>query len=381
MALVALKNVTKVYGGRRESVVALDGLSLEVADGEWMVLLGPSGCGKTTTLRLIAGLEHPSDGLIEIAGRLVNDVAPKDRDVAMVFQDFALYPHLSTFDNLAFGLRMRGTPRSDIRRRVEEAADLLGIRALLRRKPGALSGGERQRVAVGRAVVRNPRVCLFDEPLASLDAPMRTSLRRELKQIQRRIGLTGIYVTHDQQEALAMADRVAVLAGGVLQQVATPRVLYSSPANRFVAGFVGSPPMSFLEGDLIAEDGEVRFVFGESRLVLDREVASGLRGLAEGRVVLGVREDAIGIRSACDGISGGERFAADVCLTESSGLQRTVFLRTPGGFTLATRCLDRESPAVGERVAVLVDVRRAFWFEPGPFGRIVLTQGVERCEA
>ena len=252
MAEVVLKDVTKVFD---REVVAVDHLNLKVEHGEFVVLVGPSGCGKSTTLRMIAGLEEVTEGEIYIDGRLVNDLPPKDRDVAMVFQNYALYPHMTVYQNMAFGLKMRKYPKSEIEQRVKEAAEILGITHLLDRKPKALSGGERQRVAVGRAIVRRPKVFLFDEPLSNLDAKLRVQMRTEISKLHSQLGATMIYVTHDQMEAMTMGDRIVVLKDGVVQQVDTPLNLYNRPANRFVAGFIGSPSMNFLEGTLVREEG------------------------------------------------------------------------------------------------------------------------------
>jgi multiple sugar transport system ATP-binding protein len=245
VARVAFEDVTKVYPG---AVVAVERLSLEAADGEFLILVGPSGCGKTTALRMVAGLERISDGTITIGDRVVNDVPPKDRDIAMVFQNYALYPHMTVEKNLAFGLRQRRTSRPDVRRRVEEVSRMLGLEQLLQRRPGQLSGGQRQRVAMGRALVREPDVFLLDEPLSNLDAKLRVQMRSELKRLQSRLGVTTIYVTHDQVEAITLGERIAVLSDGVLQQVGRPQDVYDHPDNVFVASFIGSPPMNLLKG-------------------------------------------------------------------------------------------------------------------------------------
>jgi multiple sugar transport system ATP-binding protein len=245
MARVVFDGVTKVYPG---PVVAVDDLTIDVADGEFLILVGPSGCGKSTALRMVAGLERISDGTIAIGERVVNDVPPKDRDIAMVFQNYALYPHMTVEKNLGFGLRRRRTPREDVRRRVDEVSRMLGLDDLLRRRPGQLSGGQRQRVAMGRALVREPDVFLLDEPLSNLDAKLRVQMRSELKRLHDRIGVTTIYVTHDQVEAITLGERIAVLSDGVLQQVGPPQEVYDRPANVFVAGFIGSPPMNLLRG-------------------------------------------------------------------------------------------------------------------------------------
>ena len=245
MASVSLRNVRKVYPG---GAVGVGGVDLEIRDGEFVVLVGPSGCGKSTTLRMVAGLEEITSGEISIGGRVVNDVLPKDRDIAMVFQNYALYPHMTVRENLAFGLKLRKVPKDEIERRIADAAAVLGIEPYLDRRPKALSGGQRQRVAVGRAIVRNPAVFLFDEPLSNLDAKMRTQMRVEIKRLHARLGATMIYVTHDQIEAMTMGDRIVVMEGGLIRQAGAPLEVYEHPANRFVAGFIGTPPMNFFEG-------------------------------------------------------------------------------------------------------------------------------------
>jgi multiple sugar transport system ATP-binding protein len=259
MADVSVRKVVKSYEG---GVLAVRGIDLEIADEEFVVLVGPSGCGKSTTLRMIAGLEEISDGEIWIGGKVVNDVPPRDRDIAMVFQNYALYPHMTVFDNMAFGLKLRGTPKAEIKRRVDDAARILDIEPLLLRKPKALSGGQRQRVAMGRAIVRNPKVFLFDEPLSNLDAKLRVQMRTEIKKVHQTVRTTTVYVTHDQVEAMTLADRVVVMNGGIIEQVGPPQELYHHPKTRFVAGFIGSPSMNFmpvhvLDNAVRLEDGQV----------------------------------------------------------------------------------------------------------------------------
>jgi len=284
MARVVLENVTKEYPG---GVVGAADVDLDIRDGEFVVLVGPSGCGKSTTLRMVAGLESVTRGEIRIGERVVNDVEPKDRDIAMVFQSYALYPHMSVRENMAFGLKLRKRPKDEIERRVREAAEMLGIGELLDRKPRALSGGQRQRVALGRALVRQPAVFLFDEPLSNLDAKMRVQMRTEISRLHHKLGATMIYVTHDQVEAMTMGERIVVMEGGRVQQVDTPLNLYDRPVNRFVAGFIGSPAMNFLRGRLLREDGlrlkgadaDVPLPAGwePPAAALDREVVLGVR--------------------------------------------------------------------------------------------------------
>src|ERR1043166_8643174 len=253
MAQVAMRSLNKMY----DEVHAVKDVNLDIRDKEFVVLVGPSGCGKTTTLRMVAGLESISSGRVLIDDKVVNDLAPMDRDIAMVFQNYALYPHMSVYDNMAFGLKMRKFDKSEIQQRVQEAAEILGIHEYLRRKPRQLSGGQRQRVALGRAIVRHPRVFLFDEPLSNLDAKLRVQMRVELKKLHERLGTTAIYVTHDQVEAMTLGDRVVVMRDGVVQQVGDPMELYNEPANRFVAGFIGSPAMNFAPVRVAAENGSL----------------------------------------------------------------------------------------------------------------------------
>ncbi len=296
MGQVVLKGINKFY----DSVHAVKDVNLQIRDKEFVVFVGPSGCGKTTTLRMIAGLEAISSGDISIDGNVVNELAPMDRDIAMVFQNYALYPHMSVYDNMAFGLKMRKFGRPEIDKRVREAADILGIGELLKRKPRQLSGGQRQRVALGRAIVRHPRVFLFDEPLSNLDAKLRVQMRVELKKLHLRLGTTAIYVTHDQVEAMTLGDRVVVMKDGVVQQVGEPLELYNQPANKFVAGFIGSPAMNFAavtvteaNGSLIAENSGLRFK-------LPDETAQRLRGHIGHEVTLGVRPEDLTVASTAD---------------------------------------------------------------------------------
>ena len=289
MANVTYDHVFKRFG----EVTAVNDMNLEIIDKEFLVLVGPSGCGKTTALRLLAGLEEISDGIISIEDRVVNDVAPKDRDIAMVFQSYALYPHMSVYDNMAFGLKLRKTPKEEIKRRVEEAADILGIKQLLDRKPRQLSGGQRQRVAVGRAIVREPKVFLFDEPLSNLDAKLRVATRAEITKLHQNLQTTFIYVTHDQVEAMTMASRIAVMKDGILHQVDTPQQLYDRPANVFVAGFIGSPAMNFFEANVVKSDGRLMVDAGTFNVPVPGSKTSAYEGYAGKPVIFGIRPDDI----------------------------------------------------------------------------------------
>ena len=287
MATVTFDHVTKKYG----DVLAVDNLSLEIADGEYMVLVGPSGCGKTTSLRMIAGLEEITEGELRIGDRVVNDVAPKDRDIAMVFQSYALYPHMTVRDNLAFGLKLRKVPKADIERRVKEAADILDIGRYLDRKPKELSGGQRQRVALGRAIVREPAVFLMDEPLSNLDAKLRVQTRAELARLHQRLRTTTVYVTHDQVEAMTMGTRIAVMSEGLLQQVGTPQELYDHPLNRFVAGFMGSPAMNFLDVTVSGTGTDVHLDAPDTHIPLPTRLQSVIGPTTDKKFVAGFRPD------------------------------------------------------------------------------------------
>ena len=287
MASVSYRHVFKRFG----DVSVIKDFNLEIADKEFMVFVGPSGCGKSTNLRMLAGLEDVSEGDILIGDRVVNDVPPKDRDIAMVFQSYALYLHMTVYDNMAFGLKLRKMPKDEIDRRVKEAADILGLGNLLDRKPKALSGGQRQRVAVGRAIVREPAVFLMDEPLSNLDAKLRVTARAEISKLHQRLGTTFIYVTHDQVEAMTMGDRIAVLADGILQQCDTPRNLYNEPNNIFVAGFIGSPSMNFFNGTLVNEEGKLFVDTGDFRVRVPDEKREAFGSYAGKEVVMGMRPE------------------------------------------------------------------------------------------
>ena len=356
MPTVELSNVSKTYGrGQR----AVDRLNLKIQDGELLVLVGPSGCGKSTVLRMIAGLEELSEGEIKIGARVVNEVAPKDRDIAMVFQNYALYPHMSVMDNMAFGLRRRKIPEPEVARKVNAAAQVLGLENYLKRKPRELSGGERQRVALGRAMVREPQVFLFDEPLSNLDAKLRVQMRAEIKRLHQRVKATMIYVTHDQVEAMTLGDRIAVLKGGLLQQVADPFTLYQHPANQFVAGFIGSPPINFFSGTLRGE-GLPSAVDANGVLVaLPLEIARRLEPLRGKKVHLGIRPEDIALESAGAGVT----LEATVEVREPLGNEVLVHWATPVG-ELISRIPGQEAPRVGERAAIHFEYSKLHFFDP-----------------
>jgi multiple sugar transport system ATP-binding protein len=321
MAEIVLDGVTKVYA---DGTTAVSDLSIDIGDGEFIVLVGPSGCGKTTALRMVAGLESISGGTIAIGDKVVNTVPPKERDIAMVFQNYALYPHMTVFDNMAFGLKLRKLSKEEIERRVGEAADILGLTEFLQRKPKALSGGQRQRVAMGRAIVREPQAFLMDEPLSNLDAKLRVQMRAEVSKLQDDLGTTTIYVTHDQIEAMTMGDRVAVLKKGVLQQIDAPQTLYDHPGNLFVAGFIGSPAMNMVEADLIRDDGGWYVTFGSTRLRVDDSVPQerpGVRAYEGKRVILGIRPENMEDAEIMPNIPEDRRMKVDVVLREALGAE------------------------------------------------------------
>ena len=321
MAQIELENVTKEFAG---GVRAVDDVSLTIENGEFMVLVGPSGCGKTTALRMVAGLEEISEGLVKIGERVVNHVPPRDRDIAMVFQSYALYPHISVYDNIAFGLRLRKAPKGEVDKRVREAARVLGLEQFLNRKPRALSGGQRQRVAMGRAIVRQPQAFLMDEPLSNLDAKLRVQMRAEISRLQDDLGVTTIYVTHDQVEAMTMGDRVAVMRKGELQQVGNPQELYDHPVNLFVGGFIGSPAMNLLETTLERANGEMAAVLGSQRIRLGDEtlrVRPALTRYEGQKVVLGIRPEDLEDASLARDVDEGHRLRGSVELREALGAE------------------------------------------------------------
>ena len=371
MASVSLKGIYKKYPG---NVVAVSDFNIEIQDKEFIILVGPSGCGKSTTLRMIAGLEEISDGELYIGDRLVNDIAPKDRDIAMVFQNYALYPHMTVFENMAFGLKLRKVPKDQIAKKVEEAAKILDIAHLLDRKPKALSGGQRQRVALGRAIVREPQVFLLDEPLSNLDAKLRAQMRTEISKLHKRLGTTFIYVTHDQTEAMTMADRIVVMKDGFIQQVDTPNNLYQHPVNQFVAGFIGSPQMNFIDSKLIKVDGKYVIEFGtedtkETRGVKytvevpeaksDKELLEPLVGK---EVVLGIRPECIHdeemfISSAKTGI-----IDTTVEVAEMMGAETYLYLNCVG-IQMTARVSPRNNVRPQDKIKVAIDPNRIHIFE------------------
>jgi multiple sugar transport system ATP-binding protein len=360
MAQVTLEGVRKVYEGAHGHV-AVHGVDLDVADGEFVVLVGPSGCGKSTTLRMIAGLESITAGKLSIGGRVVNDVPPKDRDIAMVFQNYALYPHMSVRDNMAFALKLRKMPKSEIDQRVREAAEVLGLTTELDRLPKQLSGGQRQRVAVGRAIVRKPAVFLFDEPLSNLDAKLRVQMRREILALHRRLGATTVYVTHDQVEAMTMGDRIVVMSAGHVMQVDTPAALYERPGNRFVAGFIGSPAMLFLRGTLTT-NGTLRFVAegGAPTITLPKSLVG--KAPASGEVVLGIRPEHLHLATEAAATADQTALDATVDLVEPLGGEALVHVRA-GAHELTARTRSRDLPDVGDRIQLVADGRRVHLFD------------------
>jgi len=392
MAGLAFEGVSKVFP---DGTTAVHDLDLEVGDGELMILVGPSGSGKSTALRMLAGLEEASSGTIRIGGRVVNDVAPKDRDIAMVFQSYALYPHMTVEQNLAFGLKLRKLPKKEVSERVNRAAKILQIEEFLKRKPRALSGGQRQRVAMGRAIVREPQAYLMDEPLSNLDAKLRVQMRAEIHQLQRRLGVTTIYVTHDQVEAMTMGDRVAVMNAGHLLQVDTPQVLYDQPVNEFVAGFIGSPSINLVEAELEQANGGLVVEFGGNRLAVDDTAVRNRSGLKEyiGRtVMLGIRPEDFEDASLEPDTPPDRRLKATVDLTEPLGAEVLVYFGTEATRVVSsavaadagedaevqlgsdeegkptTHLVARVSPrtrvAVGQEIELAVDTSRLYFFDP-----------------
>jgi len=356
MAEVILKNITKVYDG---DVKAVDNVNIHIDDKEFCVFVGPSGCGKSTTLRMIAGLEDISGGELLIDGKLVNDVAPKDRDIAMVFQNYALYPHMSVFENMAFGLRIRKYPQAEIQSRVKEAAAILDIEALLQRKPKALSGGQRQRVAVGRAIVRKPKVFLFDEPLSNLDAKLRVQMRAEISALHTRLQSTMIYVTHDQVEAMTMADKIVVLKDGLIQQIGTPLGLYNHPINRFVAGFIGSPPMNIMTVTVEEKGGKIAINEGSFSLPVEGPQGEALKAYVGKQVLFGVRPEDLKLVAAA-----GQKntIPANVEVVEPLGAEIHLYVGT-ASHQLVASVEPQNQFHVGDEVHFLPDLSKVHFFD------------------
>jgi len=399
MAQVQLSKISKVYAG---GVRAVDAIDLHIADREFVVLVGPSGCGKTTTLRMVAGLEDISGGEIRIGDRVVNDVPPKSRDIAMVFQNYALYPHMTVYKNMAFGLKLRGMPKKQILEKVTQAAKVLDIEHLLDRKPKQLSGGQRQRVAVGRAIVREPAAFLFDEPLSNLDAKLRVTTRAELKRLHQRLKTTTIYVTHDQEEAMTLGDRIVVMKDGRIQQADTPLNTYNHPANRFVAGFIGMPPMNFFDGVVEGQGNELRFrEIGRPASSSDKIIAGGGADNGAGKtgdltsqaggfsislerlpapvrerlsarsgkpVILGVRPEHLQLRPMQNSDGASAPMNVRLNVIEPLGASMDVYMNTALHEQVVARLEAQEGLQIGTEMTVYVDLRRSMFFEPGDTG-------------
>ncbi len=361
MAGLSFKHIYKKYPG---GVTAVSDFCLEIKDKEFLVLVGPSGCGKSTTLRMIAGLEEITEGELFIGDKLVNDIAPKDRDIAMVFQNYALYPHMTVFDNMAFGLKLRKTPKEEIKRRVEEAARILDITHLLDRRPKALSGGQKQRVALGRAIVREPKVFLLDEPLSNLDAKLRATMRTELTKLHKKIGTTFVYVTHDQVEAMTMASRIVVMKDGLIQQVDTPQNLYDLPCNIFVAGFIGTPQMNFINSSLEKRGDDVYVVFGEHALKLPKDKATNpaLADYIGKEVIVGVRPECLTDEQRIIDMMPDSTIETDIDVTELMGAEIYLYL-TVSEQNIVARVASTSKARAGDVVKIAFDMDRCHIFD------------------
>lgn len=366
MAQVELKNICKSYDGKS---LVVDDVNIKVNDKEFVVLVGPSGCGKSTTLRMVAGLEEISKGEIFIDGKLVNEIPPKDRDIAMVFQNYALYPHMTVFDNMGFGLKLRKYSKEEIKSRVEEAANILGLEDLLNRKPKELSGGQKQRVAVGRAIVRKPKVFLFDEPLSNLDAKLRVQMRTEISKLHKKLEATMIYVTHDQTEAMTMGDRIVVMKDGIINQIDSPIQLYNKPVNSFVAGFIGSPAMNFIEGE-IKNSGKLSFVSVKGGLSFDlnRTLSAKLEKINSGKVILGVRpEDFAFIPENYEHLI---KIKINIELAEPLGNETYIYFNIDNKQIIARINIDREM-RVGSELELSLNQEKIHFFD-GDSGKSLL---------
>lgn len=359
MARVRLENVTKIF---EKSVIAAKDVNIEIEDKEFMVLVGPSGCGKSTTLRMIAGLEEITEGNIYIGDKLVNNVPPKDRDIAMVFQNYALYPHMTVYQNMAFGLKLRKFPKKEIEQRVNEAAEILEIKELLNRKPKALSGGQRQRVAVGRAIVRKPKVFLFDEPLSNLDAKLRVQMRTEISKLHNRLETTMIYVTHDQMEAMTMGNRIVVMKDGFVHQIDTPLNLYNHPINKFVAGFIGSPSMNFMTGTIQNDSGLV-FDEGKIQLHIPKKFHEQISKYINKQIILGIRPEDIYQASFAPGINSTSKVNSLVEVVEPMGNEIFLYLNS-GNHQFVARVNTNENPIVGDNIEIIFNMEKGHFFNP-----------------
>ena len=359
MAQVSLKNICKVFPG---NILAVNNVNFDIENKEFMVLVGPSGCGKSTTLRMIAGLEEISSGDIYIGNKRVNEVPAKDRDIAMVFQSYALYPHMTVFENMSFGLRLRHMPKQEIIQRVSEAADILGIKRLLNRKPRELSGGERQRVAVGRAIVRKPMVFLFDEPLSNLDAKMRVQMRTEIHKLHIRLQTTIIYVTHDQVEAMTMGDRIAVMKDGIIHQLADPIEVYDHPKNKFVAGFIGSPPMNFMQGRIIKKEGRLYFDEGKIQVKLVEDMYKKMANYVNSEIFFGIRSEDIYDKLFVSEAPPENIVRVNCEVFEPMGSEVYLYLNT-GRHTFIARVGAHDRPKVNQEIDVVFDMSKVHFFD------------------
>jgi multiple sugar transport system ATP-binding protein len=361
MSGLSLKSIYKIYQG---NVTAVRDFNLEIEDKEFIVFVGPSGCGKSTTLRMIAGLEEISQGELRIGDKVVNDVAPKDRDIAMVFQNYALYPHMSVYDNMAFGLKLRKVPKAEIEKKVREAAKILDIEHLLERKPKALSGGQRQRVALGRAIVREPKVFLMDEPLSNLDAKLRVQMRTEISKLHNRLQTTFIYVTHDQTEAMTMGTRIVVMKDGVIQQVDTPQKIYDHPTNIFVAGFIGSPQMNFIDAKIVDKAGKLSLVFGEDSVVVPEDKAAVLKkeGYVGKDIIMGIRPENIDDSDEFIAKHGDTVIEATVEVTELMGAETYLYL-SKGKANIVARVDGSSKAKPGDKLRIALDASKLHVFD------------------
>lgn len=359
MAQVSLVNVTKIYPG---NVVAVKDFTLGIEHGEFTVILGPSGCGKSTTLRMIAGLEEVTKGEIYIGDRLVNDVPPKDRNIAMVFQNYALYPHMTVYENMAFGLKLRKYPRHEIDKRVQEAAEILGIKHLLNRKPKELSGGEKQRVAVGRAIVRKPLVFLFDEPLSNLDAKLRVQMRTELNKLHKRLQATMVYVTHDQVEAMTLGEKIVVMKDGQIQQIADPHTLYNKPVNKFVAGFIGTPPMNFIDGRIIKRDGKFYFDAESFQVRIVDEMVPHIKDYLWKEVTFGIRPEDIYDKLFVSDAPPENIIRVSVEVVEPMGSEVYLYLNS-GKASFIAKVSGQEQVEPGQDLEVVFDMSKVHFFD------------------